>query len=41
LASQTYFSHYDIAKLEVIYPKTVTARELKTTKERVGNQFVA
>jgi len=28
----------DIAKLEVIYPKSVIARELKTTKERVSNQ---
>jgi hypothetical protein len=29
----------DIAKLEVIYPKAVIARELKTTKERVSNQI--
>lgn len=29
----------DIAKLEVIYPKSVIARELKTTKERVSNQI--
>jgi hypothetical protein len=29
----------DIAKLEVIYPKAVIARELKTTKERVSNHL--
>jgi hypothetical protein len=29
----------DIAKLEVIYPKAVIARELQTTKERVSNQI--
>ncbi|WDF79067.1 DUF6922 domain-containing protein [Mucilaginibacter sp. AW1-7] len=29
----------DIAKLEVLYPKAVIARELKTTKERVSNQI--
>ena len=29
----------DIAKLEIIYPKAVIARELKDTKERVSNQI--
>ena len=29
----------DIEKLEIIYPKAVIARELKTTKERVSNQI--
>ena len=29
----------DIEKLEIIYPKAVIARELKTTKEKVSNQI--
>ncbi|MDN5289650.1 MAG: Bromodomain containing protein [Mucilaginibacter sp.] len=29
----------DIAKLEIIYPKAVIARELKDTKEKVSNQI--
>jgi len=28
----------DIVKLEVLYPKAVIARELKTTKEKISNQ---